>query len=104
MFCPVCRSLMMPKDGQFFCRKCQAFHAMPGGPAQSNVVNSSRPQQKDIVVLEEKPDILPKTQDVECPECGTRDAWWFLRQTRKSDEAETMFLECTKCRHRWRRY
>jgi DNA-directed RNA polymerase subunit M len=104
MFCPVCRSLMAPKDGQFFCRKCQAFRELPGQPQKSMLVTSAKQEQKEVVVLEGNVETLPRTQDVECPECGTRDAWWFLRQTRKSDEAETMFLECTKCRHRWRRY
>lgn len=103
MFCPVCRSLMMPKDGQFFCRKCQAFRQL-AGQGQPQVVTAAKQEQKEIVMLEEKPEILPRTQDVECPNCGTRDAYWFLRQTRKSDEAETMFLECVKCKHRWRRY
>lgn len=93
---------MMPKDGRFFCRKCQAFRQTSG---QSVMVHSAKQEQRETVILEgENLDILPRTQDVECPACGHRDAWWFLRQTRKSDEAETMFLECTKCRHRWRRY
>lgn len=102
MFCPVCRGLMMPKDGKFWCRKCQAFRE---ASRQSVMVSAAKQENKETVVLEQQDlDILPRTQDVECPECGARDAWWFLRQTRKSDEAETMFLECTKCRHRWRRY
>ena len=92
---------MMPKDGQMFCRKCQAFRA---GSTASNIVQSAKREDKEVVVLEEVPDILPRTTDVECPKCGTQEAWWFLRQTRKADEAETMFLECVKCRHRWRRY
>ena len=95
---------MMPKDGKFFCRKCQAFRETPG-QGQSMMVSAHKQEGKEMVVLEgEQLDLLPRTQDVECPKCGHRDAWWFLRQTRKSDEAETMFLECTKCRHRWRRY
>ena len=86
---------MMPKDGQFFCRKCQAFHAASG---QSQIVSASKQEMKEAVILEEVRDTRPRTTDVECPKCGTRDAWWFLLQTRKADEAETTFLECTKCR------
>ena len=92
---------MMPKEGKFWCRKCQAVRETSG---QSMMVGSAKQEQKETVVLEDIPDLLPRTQDVECPQCGHRDAYWFLRQTRKSDEAETMFLECTKCKHRWRRY
>lgn len=103
MFCPVCRSLMMPKEGRFFCRKCGEFREVQG-QGQSNVVTAAKQEGKEIVLLEGNVETLPRTTDVECPKCGTREAWWFLRQTRKSDEAETMFLECVKCRHRWRRY
>lgn len=94
---------MMPKEGKFFCRKCQAFRDLPG-QGKPMMVSAHKQEGHETVVLEERPEILPRTTDVECPECGTRDAWWFLRQTRKADEAETMFLECTKCKHRWRRY
>lgn len=91
----------MPKEGQFFCRKCQTFQQASG---QSHIVSASKQQQKEAIILEEALETRPRTQDVECPKCGTRDAWWFLLQTRKADEAETTFLECTKCRTRWRRY
>jgi len=102
VFCPVCRSLLVPKEGKHFCRKCGDFREASTKP---RIISAAKQEGREIVVLEEqKLDILPRTQDVECPKCGARDAWWFLRQTRKADEAETMFLECTKCHNRWRRY
>lgn len=47
--------------------------------------------------------VMPKTA-VPCPKCGHNEAYWYLRQTRKSDEPETTFLTCCKCGHKWRKY
>ena len=42
--------------------------------------------------------------NVPCPKCNHNEAYWYLRQTRKSDEPETTFLSCCKCGYRWRKY
>ena len=46
---------------------------------------------------------LPLTEE-KCMECGHKKAYYFLMQTRSSDEAETKFLKCEKCGHSWRDY
>lgn len=99
MFCPTHKSMLARKDGKPYCVKCDKFYETGG-----SLIISEKAQGKEITVIEKIPDILPVTKDVECPNCGAYEATWMLRQTRKSDEAETMFLECVKCRHRWRRY
>jgi DNA-directed RNA polymerase subunit M len=60
-------------------------------------------EAKEVVVLEGDPATLPKMR-VECSECGNMEAYWVLRQTRRSDEPETTIFTCTKCKHRWRKY
>ncbi|MBI0582696.1 MAG: hypothetical protein ISF22_00560 [Methanomassiliicoccus sp.] len=47
--------------------------------------------------------VMPKTATT-CPKCGHNEAYWYLRQTRKSDEPETTFLTCCSCSHKWRKY
>jgi transcription factor S len=57
----------------------------------------------DVVVIEKNEEFLPKTKVV-CPKCAHKEAVWWIQQTRSSDEAPTLFLRCTKCRHSWREY
>jgi len=96
MFCPKCKALMYPKDDFFVCKKC-GFEKKKTG---SSVV-VSRQIKKEVPVLEDKIDVLPKTR-VSCPKCGHNEAFWILRQMRGSDEPETRFYTCTKCGYRWR--
>ena len=60
---------------------------------------------KEIEVVDKELDLkaLPKT-DAECPKCHHRKAYYWLVQTRASDEPETKFLKCEKCGHVWRDY
>jgi len=96
MFCPKCKSLMYPKDDTLVCNKC-GFKKKKSG---SNVVVSKQ-KKKEVTVLEDKIDVLPKTR-VLCPKCGNKEAFWVMRQMRGSDEPETRFYTCTKCGYRWR--
>lgn len=89
---------MFPKGEKFACNKCGYEQEKKG----SNIVVSKQ-RKKDVVVLEGKIDILPKTR-VECPKCNHNEAFWVLRQTRASDEPETRIFTCTKCGYTWRAY
>lgn len=96
MFCPKCKSLMFPKDEIFICNKCGYERKKKG-----SVVVVEKQAEKETVIIEKKIDILPKIR-VECPKCGHNEASWILRQMRGSDEPESRFYTCTKCRHTWR--
>ena len=52
-------------------------------------------------VVNEDENILPTTE-AHCPECNNDEAWWWTKQMRASDEPETKFLKCTKCKTTWR--
>ncbi len=64
-----------------------------------------RPIKKEKVVFiqKNKEEVLPKTT-AECPKCHNDKAYYWIVQTRSSDEAPTKFLKCVKCEHRWRDY
>ena len=87
---------MLPKDGIFSCSKCGYEMKKKG-----NAVVVEKQKEKETVVLEDKVDILPKTR-IKCPKCGHNEATWILRQMRGSDEPESRFYTCTKCKHKWR--
>jgi len=54
-----------------------------------------------VDVISEEPTSLPTTEEP-CPKCKNIQAWWWTKQMRASDEPETKFLKCTKCKYTWR--
>ncbi len=100
MFCEKCRCLMFPKDGKLVCNKCGAEVA----PGKKQQVIKHKSTEKEVAFMGELSGTLPTTDDVECPKCGNRSAYWVLRQTRAADEPETRIFRCTKCAHSWREY
>ena len=49
-------------------------------------------------------EVTMTTVDEECPKCGHNKAFFWEEQTRASDEPETSFFRCVKCKHTWREY
>ncbi len=101
MFCPKCGSILIV-DSERKKLKCVCGY-MPR--AKKNVILKEKVMlKKDIEVMDDKKvKTLPKIEE-RCNKCGNKYAYYWLVQTRAADEAETRFLECTKCRHRWRVY
>lgn len=97
-FCPKCKALMYPKDGDFVCKKCGYSKKKTG----SNIVVAKQ-EKKDLTLIEDKDktNVLPKTK-IKCPKCPNTEAYWMIRQMRSSDEPESRFYTCTKCGHKWR--
>jgi len=44
------------------------------------------------------------TLEQPCEKCGNNKAFHWSMQTRSSDEPETEFFRCTKCKYTWREY
>ena len=101
-FCPKCGSIMVPKPG----KKTKSFACDCGyrtkqKPAVVLKEKITLDKKDEIEVIDKKVETLPKTEE-ECPKCKNREAYFWTVQTRAGDEAETRFLECTRCKHRWR--
>ncbi len=111
MFCPKCGGLLKAKEGcknEFMCPnpKCefeQSAKDLSKTAHTKMVMEKNKKEVEDCPVVDGIEGTMPKT-NVPCPKCNHNEAYWYLRQTRKSDEPETTFLSCCKCGHRWRKY
>ena len=99
-FCPKCGSGLIEKNTRYGCARC-SYSAKGKVKIQSS---ESVEKKEEVGVVKEKDvDIFPTTI-ANCLKCGNREAYFWSSQTRGSDEAETRFFKCTKCKHTWREY
>ena len=94
--------MMFPVAGKLTCRKCGATKA-----AESQVIRDTEKPRDDKSLFIEDPgkyamQIHPIDDQVSCGKCGNLGAYYYLRQTRKSDEPTTAFYTCTRCSNKWR--
>lgn len=101
MFCDDCGTLLKPDaDGEKVCPDCGGTNEEEEEP----VVVKSAAREEEMAVVEEAGAGLPKTEEDKCPECGHRGAYYYERQMRAADEAQTRFYICEDCDNRWRDY
>ena len=103
IFCPKCGSILLPnKDGNKVVMKCSCGYSnKQNQPIKiKEVING----KKNIEAVEEEVEVHPLTNEVECPKCGHKKAYYWEVQTRASDEPATKFMKCQKCKHIWRDY
>ena len=103
IFCPKCKSLMKPKmEGGKKVMGCSCGHIAGSSANVNTTISEKSKQAKEIHVMEEvetKPIV-----DTNCKKCGHKQAYFWSIQTRASDEPETRFFKCTKCKTTWREY
>ena len=102
MFCPRCGTILRLKEEKG--KKILACSC--GYVADRKVpvtIKETVKAAKEIEVMDEDATTLPKTKVV-CPRCSHDEAYFWLNQTRGSDEPETKFFRCEKCKHVWRDY
>lgn len=114
-FCPKNGSILMPKkegtktafmckDGGKITTKCKVCDLEVGDPKDMVIKESVKEEKKDLEVIDKgELETLPITEG-ECPKCKNDKAYYWLVQTRASDEPQTKFMRCTKCGHTWRDY
>ncbi len=102
MFCPKCKSILLPdkiNPKRIRCNNCgHTSRDKKGIVLKEKSISSGK-----IEVIDKTIETLPKTES-ECPKCRYKQAYDWLNQIRSSDEAETQFFMCVKCKHRWRSY
>ncbi len=100
-FCPYCGGILVAFKGMTSCR-C-GYKRLSTKKERFRDLTVNMDSYKETIVVEEKKVNLPKTKE-ECPKCHNREAYWWMLQTRSSDEPTTKFYRCTKCNHTWREY
>jgi len=106
-FCDKCGGLLKPNaDGKMACVSCSEITS--GEPMLKDKKKKEKEgvaieDEKTIEAVEEAIEALPETK-IECPKCGYDTAYYWEVQTRASDEPQTTFYKCKKCKHTWRQY
>jgi DNA-directed RNA polymerase subunit M len=92
-------------DGKKKRMTCSSCNYSPRSKAENVILKEKidLTKEQEIEVQDKKIETLPKVKE-SCDKCGNKTAYYWTLQTRSSDESETRFFECTKCRHRWRVY
>jgi len=102
MFCPKCGSVLFPKkDKGKKVLKCSCGYSdktMEAPQFKEQLI-----ENEEVPVVEKEIETLPEI-DAECPKCDSKTAYYWTQQTRSSDEPETKFFKCKKCKHTWRDY
>jgi len=105
--CDKCGCLMAPTKKKdtvvLVCNKCGKQTNVDKGKEFKLKETIEHEPFEVIPVVDDSAESLPIT-DIECPECGHKKAGWWTQQTRSSDEPETRFYRCMKCKKTWREY
>ena len=74
-----------------------------GAKQRITVKEKVQKEERGSGIIENEESTMPTVKE-ECPKCKNAKAYWWSEQTRASDEPETQFFRCTKCKHTWREY
>ena len=95
---------MLPKkEGSKTCMACTQCNYKDKGEVETEIKEKVQESNSVDIVEEDKENPMPLV-DQECPKCGHKKAFFWAVQTRASDEPETKFFKCEKCKHTWRDY
>jgi DNA-directed RNA polymerase subunit M len=99
-FCDKCGGMILIKEGKAKCMGCGY------SPRKKPKIQASEKIEKklSIDVIKEESDNTNPIVEIKCPKCKHKKAYFWTTQTRSSDESETKFYKCVKCKHTWRVY
>lgn len=101
-FCPKCGAVLIQKTKNMGCPRCNYSTKEKVKIKTSEKIN----EKKEVAVVKGKDTQTLPVVNEPCREkvCGNDKAYFWIVQTRASDEAETKFFKCTKCGHTRRDY
>ena len=105
MFCPKCGALLIPKkEGTKTVMNCSQCKYKSNEKPETIKEMVKKDELKLEIIEESKEKSAYPLVDQECPKCEHDKAYFWTIQTRSSDEPETKFFKCEKCKHTWRDY
>jgi transcription factor S len=107
MFCKKCGSILLPKKvGSKTVLGCSCGYEekdTKSAKITEKKIEVKKEEERSFDVVEKQGENAPVTE-ADCPRCDNTEAYYGTKQTRAGDEGETKFLQCTKCKHKWREY
>ena len=100
-FCPKCGTLMIIRNDELVCPKCGYVEKAKKSDTK---IKEKVEKEESIKIAIEEESAYPISEEVVCPKCGKKGAYYFFKQTRSSDEPETKFFKCIHCGYVWREY
>ena len=94
-FCPKCGTLLVMKKLKAGCSRCNYVAKGKVDMAIVEKVDEAVP----VVVVDEKDGNVNPITDWTCRKCGHKRAYFWIRQMRAGDEAESKFYQCVKCKN-----
>ena len=102
MFCPKCGAILVPKkESGKYVLSCSCGYT--NKDTENTKLKDTLQEKKEIEVVDEDFEGKPIVE-AQCPKCENNQAYFWMQQTRSSDEPETKFYKCTECKHIWRDY
>jgi transcription factor S len=95
-FCKKCGSVILGKK----CVSCGFVH----DEEVKLETSQTMPKKKEVICIDENDNEVNPIVDFPCPKCKNPQSYFWTKQTRAGDEAETRFYKCAKCKHTWRIY
>jgi len=105
LFCPTCANLLLieaiGEGHRFYCKTCPYVFNVTSQVGKRLDFTRKRPD--DVLGDDKAWENAPREQ-VTCPKCGHKEAFFMQLQTRSADEPMTVFFKCSKsgCGHRWK--
>ncbi|MDP3881691.1 MAG: transcription factor S [Nanoarchaeota archaeon] len=99
-FCEKCGGIIKVEGDKAACASCGVKAKKRPKIEASEKIN----QQEKIEVIKEGSDNVYPLIAIECLKCGHKRGYFWTTQTRASDEPETKFFKCEKCKYTWRKY
>lgn len=104
--CAQCGAMLLPKkDGEKKILLCMRCGTKIEADATTVGLTDSVQKPQDIHIVDASlNDVQHPITAHPCGSCGNEEAYWWIQQTRASDEAPTRFYKCTKCKVVQREY